>query len=240
MGCGDPRRKACIRRGDPPGGREVVSTCSSTSATAPPTRTSRASRSCSPSNAASYPSPAPPPISTSRLAQQMKAACQPRGHRHAPARPRPHIRGRGTRGLDPQFPLFVKHYSSYASVDLSRNSRVPTPAGLKRQARKIMSRHGAALIEEYIAGTECTVLVAENPGDARGPKTYVPCSTPFPRARVQARQDEVGRLRRLSFLPVNDPLLAAQAARHLGPLLRAPRRRQLRPLRPPGRPEGRP
>ncbi len=45
-----------------------------------------------------------------------------------------------------RFPLFVKHHSSYASVDLSRASRVVTPAGLRRQVRKIMSRHGAALI----------------------------------------------------------------------------------------------
>src|SRR5215831_8599855 len=37
-----------------------------------------------------------------------------------------------------RFPLFVKHYSSYSSVDLSRRSRVATPAGLRQQARKIM------------------------------------------------------------------------------------------------------
>jgi D-alanine-D-alanine ligase len=79
-----------------------------------------------------------------------------------------------------RFPLFVKHYSSYSSVDLSRSSRVATPAGLVRQARKIMSRHGAALIEEYIEGTECTVLVAENPEDALRPTTYQPMQYRFP------------------------------------------------------------
>ena len=63
------------------------------------------------------------------------------------------------------FPLFVKHHSSYASISLSRASRVVTPAGLRRQARKIMSRHGKALIEEYIDGAEATVLVSENPDD---------------------------------------------------------------------------
>jgi D-alanine-D-alanine ligase-like ATP-grasp enzyme len=71
-----------------------------------------------------------------------------------------------------RFPLFVKHYSSYASVDLSRRSRVLTPAGLRQQGRKIMRRHGAALVEEFIAGTECTVLVAENPDDSAKPVTY--------------------------------------------------------------------
>src|ERR1700704_3596594 len=44
------------------------------------------------------------------------------------------------------FPMIVKHYSSYSSVDLSRRSRVCSPAGLRRQTRKIVRRHGAALI----------------------------------------------------------------------------------------------
>lgn len=78
------------------------------------------------------------------------------------------------------FPLFVKHYSSYASVSLSRASRVQSPAGLRRQARKIMSRFGAALIEEYIHGIECTVLVAENPDNADEPVTYNPMQYRFP------------------------------------------------------------
>ena len=79
-----------------------------------------------------------------------------------------------------RFPLFVKHHSSYASIDLSRASRVVTPAGLRRQARKIMSRHGKALIEEFIEGSECTVLVCENPNDARRPTTYTPIEYIFP------------------------------------------------------------
>ena len=78
------------------------------------------------------------------------------------------------------FPLFVKHYSSYASVSLSRASRVATPAGLRRQARKIMNRHGKALIEEYIDGDEFTVLVAENPQDPESPTAYQPIKYDFP------------------------------------------------------------
>src|SRR4029078_9628385 len=62
-----------------------------------------------------------------------------------------------------RFPLIVKHYSSYSSVDLSRRSRVCSPAGLHRQTRKIVRRHGAALIEEFIEGTECRVLLADKP-----------------------------------------------------------------------------
>ncbi len=79
-----------------------------------------------------------------------------------------------------RFPLFVKHHSSYSSVDLSRRSRVRTPAGLRQQARKIMRRHGAALIEEYVDGLEATVLVAENPADPAAPVTYTPVQYRFP------------------------------------------------------------
>lgn len=78
------------------------------------------------------------------------------------------------------FPLFVKHHSSYASVSLSRASRVRSPAGLLRQARKIMARHGKALIEEFVEGIECTVLVAENPDDPGSPATYQPIQYRFP------------------------------------------------------------
>jgi len=110
-----------------------------------------------------------------------------------------------------RFPLFVKHYSSYASVDLSRHSRARTPAGLRRQARKIMSRHGAALIEEYIEGTECTVLVAEDPTNAARPTTYTPIQYCFPRGESFKHAklkwvDYDG----MSFEPVADPALAAR------------------------------
>jgi len=110
-----------------------------------------------------------------------------------------------------RFPLFVKHYSSYASVDLSRASRVRTPAGLRRQARKIMSRYGAALIEEYVEGTECTVLVAENPADPLRPTTYAPMQYRFPPGESfkHAKMKWVD-YDRLSCFPVTDPLLDAR------------------------------
>jgi D-alanine-D-alanine ligase-like ATP-grasp enzyme len=79
-----------------------------------------------------------------------------------------------------RFPLIVKNYRSYASIDLSRHSRVRTEAGLRRQLRKILSRHGAALVEEFIEGDECTVLVAENPKDPESPITYTPVQYRFP------------------------------------------------------------
>jgi D-alanine-D-alanine ligase len=110
-----------------------------------------------------------------------------------------------------RFPLFVKHHSSYSSVDLSRRSRVRTPAGLRQQARKIMRRHGAALIEEFIEGTECTVLVAENPDDPRRPRTYAPIRYRFPDGETFKHEAMkwVDYDRMASDL-VDDPALAAR------------------------------
>jgi len=107
-----------------------------------------------------------------------------------------------------RFPLFVKHYSSYASVDLSRKSRVRTPAGLRQQVRKMIKRHGRALIEEYIDGAECTVLVAENPEDPLRPRTYTPMMYRFPKGEAFKHSDmKWVEYDRLSSFPVTDPVL---------------------------------
>ncbi|MDQ6922694.1 MAG: D-alanine--D-alanine ligase [Pseudomonadota bacterium] len=109
-----------------------------------------------------------------------------------------------------RFPLFVKHYSSYSSVDLSRRSRVCSPAGLRQQARKIMRRHGAALIEEFIEGTECTVLVAENPDDPARPKTYAPIQYRFPEGETFKHSEmKWVNYKKMSAFPVDDPMLDA-------------------------------
>jgi D-alanine-D-alanine ligase len=110
-----------------------------------------------------------------------------------------------------RFPLFVKHYSSYSSVDLSRRSRVCSPAGLRQQTRKIVRRHGAALIEEFIEGTECTVLVAENPDDPARPKTYTPIQYRFPEGETfkHAAMKWVDYGKMAAF-PVADPMLNAR------------------------------
>jgi D-alanine-D-alanine ligase len=110
-----------------------------------------------------------------------------------------------------RFPLFVKHPSSYASVALSRLSRARTPAGLRRQARKIMSRFGSALIEEFIEGTECTVLVAENPDDPLRPTTYTPMQYRFPPGESfkHERMKWVDYERMVS-VPVTDAVLEAR------------------------------
>lgn len=143
--------------------------------------------------------------------EAMKAACAAEGiatPRHVLARTAEDVE-RAAATL--RFPLFVKHYSSYSSVDLSRHSRVASPAGLRRQARKIMQRHGAALIEEYIDGTECTVLVAENPDDPAHPKTYMPLQYRFPDGEAFKHSDlKWVEYDRMAVQPVSDPVLEAR------------------------------
>lgn len=79
-----------------------------------------------------------------------------------------------------RFPLIVKHPSSYASIGLTRESRVESPAALLERAHRMLEAYAGALIEEYIDGTECTVLVAENPEDPYVPITYTPMQYAFP------------------------------------------------------------
>lgn len=110
-----------------------------------------------------------------------------------------------------RFPMFVKHPSSYASVDLSRASRVQSPAGLRRQTNKIMRRHNAALIEEFIEGTECTVLVVENADDAQNPFTYQPLQYRFPKGEsFKHEKMKWVDYDRLNSFPVEDPDLEAR------------------------------
>ncbi len=137
---------------------------------------------------------------------QMKRACRSAGiatPRHTVARSLDDADA-ALRSL--RFPLIVKAYGSYASIDLSRQSRVVTEAGLRRQLRKMLARHGAALIEEFIEGVECTVLVAENPKDPEHPTTYTPVQYRFPEGETFKHE----RLKwfehaELCAAPVDDP-----------------------------------
>lgn len=143
--------------------------------------------------------------------EQMKAACRACGI-DTPAWVMVREEMDITRALEElRFPLFVKHPSSYASVAISRASRVVSPAGLRRQVRKILSRYGAALIEEYIEGTECTVLVAENPEDAAVPTTYTPMEYRFPPGEFFKHEKlKWEDYETMACVPVEDPGLAAR------------------------------
>jgi hypothetical protein len=81
----------------------------------------------------------------------------------------------------------------------------------------VVARHGAALIEEFIEGTECTVLVAEN-GDPHRPTAYTPIQYRFPEGESFKHSKMKWELYHgLQAFPVPDPALAEklkdQAAR---------------------------
>jgi D-alanine-D-alanine ligase len=110
-----------------------------------------------------------------------------------------------------RFPMFVKHYSSYASTGLTRDSKVDTPEQLRAQVGTMMSHYGAALVEEYIEGTECTVLVSENPGDPANPITYQPLRYRFPEGEAFKHYDlKWVKYHGLEVFPLDDGELDGQ------------------------------
>jgi len=66
------------------------------------------------------------------------------------------------------FPLLVKHFSSYSSIGLTKDSKVWNVTDLRTQCRRMLHEFGGCLVEEFIVGREFTVLVAEVPNDDDG------------------------------------------------------------------------
>ena len=79
-----------------------------------------------------------------------------------------------------RFPLIVKHFDGFGSVGMSRASRVTDAAGLHEQAQAMIALAGAALVEEYVAGEEYAVLVAEEPGAPGQARALAPVRCAFP------------------------------------------------------------
>ncbi|MEI7848351.1 MAG: D-alanine--D-alanine ligase [Chloroflexota bacterium] len=79
-----------------------------------------------------------------------------------------------------RFPLLVKPSNGYASVGLSRESRVEDFRSMHYQTENILSRFEGALIEEFIEGREFTTLIAENADNAIEPVTFLPVEFIFP------------------------------------------------------------
>jgi hypothetical protein len=66
------------------------------------------------------------------------------------------------------FPILVKHFSSYASVGLIKESKVTNVVELETQCRRMLGTYGGCLVEEFIEGREFTVLAAQEPGSVDG------------------------------------------------------------------------
>lgn len=106
------------------------------------------------------------------------------------------------------FPMIVKHPSSYASTGMTRDSRVESADALRRQVRRMTDAYGGALVEEFVEGVEATVLVSEDPtGDA--PTAYTPVRYRFPEGESFKHYDlKWVEFEGLRARPVEDPALA--------------------------------
>jgi len=109
-----------------------------------------------------------------------------------------------------QYPLLVKHPSSYGSIGLSAASKVSTPEALATQVRATVARFGGALVEEFIAGREFSVLVVEGVG-GEGPRALRAVEVLFPAGDEFAHFDlKWVRPHDLDAQPVDDAALDAR------------------------------
>lgn len=79
-----------------------------------------------------------------------------------------------------RYPLLVKHPNSYASVGLTKESKVDTFEQLRVQVEITLKRFGGALVEEFIEGREFSVLISENPDNPAEPIAFGPVEFRFP------------------------------------------------------------
>ncbi len=110
-----------------------------------------------------------------------------------------------------RFPLIVKHPCSYGSIGMGRDALCTTPDQVRQQTAKNIDAYGAALIEEFIAGREFTVLVAEPPLGSDVPATFTPVEFSFPPGETFKHFDlKWVAFEQMSTRPVDDPELAAR------------------------------
>lgn len=110
-----------------------------------------------------------------------------------------------------RFPLIVKHPNGYASIGITRDSRVETMEALRLQVARTVEAFGDALIEEFVEGREFTVLVAENPDDELAPLVYAPVEFTFPPGESFKHFDLKWKdYKSMSCVPCEDALLAAR------------------------------
>lgn len=81
-----------------------------------------------------------------------------------------------------RFPMIVKHYESYASVGMTKESRVEDMQQLRTRFDLMCAQYGGARIEEFVVGREFTVLIVDNPENLDEPYVYEPLEIIFPQA----------------------------------------------------------
>jgi D-alanine-D-alanine ligase len=104
------------------------------------------------------------------------------------------------------FPMLVKPPHGYASIGITRESRVTDEKSLELQAACTLEKFGGALVEEFIDGREFTALVAENPDNPAKPVSFQPVEFIFPPDECFKHYDMKWKdYERMSVAPVQDP-----------------------------------
>lgn len=107
------------------------------------------------------------------------------------------------------FPLFVKPVKAGDSLGVNENSLVETPAGLRAKVLEIIAEYDEALVEEYVAGREFTVLVAADSDPSQPPTAYLPLEFVFPKEKSFKTYDlKIKEWHPECNVPCTDPALA--------------------------------
>ncbi|GIL80083.1 hypothetical protein Vretimale_12916 [Volvox reticuliferus] len=118
------------------------------------------------------------------------------------------------------FPLIVKHPSGYGSVGMTKQAKVTNEEQLRQQVSFFVKEYGGALVEEFIAGREFTVLVVEEPPKEVGddpqlsdlvPVAYTPVECVFgPGEDFKHFDLKFIDFANMGWQPCKDPELAAR------------------------------
>ena len=108
-----------------------------------------------------------------------------------------------------RFPMLVKHPQGYGSAGILRSSLVSDRESLDRECARVSGEYGAALIEEFIAGREFTVMVAERRHEGEEAWALEPVEFLFPPDESFKHFDLKWKdYARMTTRPVDDPDLA--------------------------------
>lgn len=78
------------------------------------------------------------------------------------------------------YPLLIKHSSGYSSIGMTKDCKCHDQDHLVKRARQFIAEYGEALIEEFVAGDEATVLACADPSEPDGVRVYPPVMIQFP------------------------------------------------------------